>query len=266
MLTNRLHMVKIREVVVHSEPLRTLTFDGGFDAQPGQFVMVWVPGVDEVPMALSSIREPKAVTLQVMGEATRAMAGMREGDVLGVRGPYGNTFTRVGDRVLFVGGGTGMASIVAAVESPAFRDAEVRVAQGARTADYLLFGDRCEAAGAEVLVATDDGSKGHHGFVTDIVEEIVDAASCDQIITCGPEIMMKKVVDMAMAADIPVWASLERVMKCGFGVCDACSMGPILVCRDGPILRGEDLAGNAHFGRYRRDHSGALVPLWDGGD
>lgn len=257
-------MVRVEDVVVHSERIRTLTFQGGFEALPGQFVMVWVPGVDEIPMGLSSIGEPKAITLRVMGDATKAMAAMEPGDVLGVRGPYGNTFSRDGDRVLFAGGGTGMVSVVTAVESPAFRGAEVTAAIGARTGADLLFVDRCAAAGAEVLVATDDGSRGHHGFVTDLVAEVLDGGDTDQVIACGPEPMMVKVVEMALAAHVPVYASLERVMRCGFGVCDACSMGGLLVCRDGPIFPGKVLAENPHFGRYRRDHSGSLVPL-DGG-
>jgi len=107
-------------------------------------------------------------------------------------------------------------------------------------------------------VATDDGSRGHHGFVTDLLD---DALQCDVVYTCGPEPMMKKVLDWSLQHDMAMQASLERYMKCGIGICDACAIDGHHVCRDGPVFSRGTLAAMEDFGRRKRAPSGRRVPL-----
>ena len=152
-----------------------------------------------------------------------------------------------------------MASMIAAIEAFAQQGARVVTAVGARTAAELLFVERANSAG-EVHIATDDGSRGFAGFAPALAEKLVDREKFDQILTCGPERMMKAVVDLAKKRGIPVQASVERYMKCGIGICDACSLDDQLVCLDGPIFTAEQLERFEEFGKFRRDKSGRRVP------
>lgn len=224
------------------------------EAQPGQFVMVWIPGVDEIPMSLSVIGDRQAITVEATGEATQALHAMREGDKIGIRGPYGQGFTLYGNNHLFVAGGTGAAPLLPLIQ----QSSNATVLLGAQTADRLLFPD--EIAGSAALqVATDDGSRGHHGFVTDLLTD--DMAGYDGVYTCGPEPMMKKVLDWSQEPGVALEASLERYMKCGIGLCDACAIDGLHVCRDGPVFTGEVLASLDDFGRRKRAPSGKSVRL-----
>lgn len=255
-----LEIVPLTDVVREVHHTLTYRFRARFGGGPGQFVMVWIPGYDELPMALSYLGEEKGITVHAYGDATKAFTAFKPGDLIGVRGPFGNTFQVRGDRVLCVAGGTGMASIIAAIE--AFRDAgsEVVTVLGAKSADELIFEGRAQKCG-EVHIATDDGTRGFHGLVPALAKKILDHERFDMVATCGPERMMKAVVDLANDRAIPSQASLERYMKCGIGICDACAFDDYLVCADGPVFSGTQLAKSYDFGRFRRDASGRRIPV-----
>ena len=255
--------VRVLEVVPETATQCTVRLDWTPVALPGQFVMVWLPGVDEVPMALSYIDGSAGITVQRVGEATEALCGLSTGDLVGVRGPLGRGFTLEGEaRHLLVGGGNGTASLAPLAEVLVGRGAEVHVAIGARTRDELPFESRFEAMGcAGVHVATDDGSKGFSGFASELAEELLDAHAFDRVCTCGPELMMRKVAEACWERSLPVEASLERYMKCAVGLCDACAFGPFLVCRDGPVFDSAQLRAVEDFGRFRRDPSGLKEPF-----
>jgi len=255
----KFEVVPILELVRETPTTMTYRFRGDFGGQPGQFLMVWIPRYDELPMALSYMGAVKGITVHDYGDATHAFATFSAGDRIGVRGPYGNAFRLEGEKVFAVGGGSGMASMIAAIEAFAQQGARVVTAVGARTAAELLFVERANSAG-EVHIATDDGSRGFAGFAPALAEKLVDREKFDQILTCGPERMMKAVVDLAKKRDIPVQASVERYMKCGIGICDACSLDDQLVCLDGPIFTAEQLERFEEFGKFRRDKSGRRVP------
>lgn len=255
----KFEVVPILELVRESHHTMTYRFRGDFGGQPGQFLMVWIPRYDELPMAMSYLGAVKGITVQDYGDATHAFATFSAGDQIGVRGPYGNVFRLQGEKVLAVGGGSGMASIIAAIEAFAQQGAQVVTAVGAKSAKELLFVDRANSAG-EVHIATDDGSRGFTGFAPALAEKLVGREKFDLVITCGPEKMLKAVADLAKKQNIPVQASLERYMKCGIGICDACSVDSQLVCLDGPIFTGEQLEGFEDFGRFRRDKSGRRIP------
>lgn len=244
----------------------TIVLDWAPRVRPGQFVMVWIPGVDEVPMGFSRVSPSAAITVQRMGEATEALCALSPGDRVGVRGPLGRGFATLPDEaVLLVGGGNGTAPLVPLAETLVSEGCTVTVAVGARTADELLFVPRLEeVTGRPVLVATDDGTEGHHGFVTQLAEGHMDDAAPQRVYTCGPEVMMRKVADACWQRDIPFQASLERYMKCGVGLCDACAAGALLVCRDGPVFDGDALIDVPDFGSFRRGPSGQVAPFHTG--
>ncbi len=259
MASRPIQVVPLEDVVAESPDTKTYRFRAALAARPGQFVMVWIPRHDEVPMALSYLGDVQGITVRAYGDATRALAAeARKGYRIGVRGPYGKPFAIEGRRVLAVAGGVGVASVIAAIEAYAAAGAHIETALGARTKAELTFLERLRRAGP-VHVSTDDGSEGFHGFVSEVAAKRLAEDPFDMVLTCGPEVMMKKVVDAANARGVPVQASLERYMKCGIGICDACAFDDQLVCVDGPVFRGDVLAASEDFGRWRRNISGQRV-------
>ena len=256
----KLEIVPFEEIVKEVHDASTFRFRASFDGSPGQFIMVWIPGHDEVPMALSYLGDLKGITVRAYGDATKALLASKPGDWVGVRGPYGNTFRLEGLHVLCVAGGVGIASLIAAIEGFSDRGAKVATVLAAKTAEELIFEERCEEAG-EVHIATDDGTRGFHGLAPALAKRVVGQHPFEMVATCGPEPMMKAVVDLCRERKIACQASVERFMKCGIGICDACVMDDVLVCRDGPVFTGEELAKSRDFGKFRRDESGRRVPL-----
>ncbi len=246
----------------HQETPSTVTLRFSYPpaAVPGQFVMLWIPGDDELPMSLSYVDgAAKGVTVKAMGETSRHVQGLRAGDQVGIRGPYGNAFDLSPRRILIVAGGSGAAVLAPAAEHARKKGAAVTVALGAVTGAELLFAERFRAMGAEVYEATDDGSVGTRGFVTQLANQLLERAAFDAIWTCGPEAMMRKVVDAAAPRNTPVVLALERHMKCALGLCDACAIGPYHVCIDGPVFPAERIASLPEFGGFQRDASGRRI-------
>ncbi len=255
-------IVEVSDRVVETPSTVTLRFPYAPTADPGQFVMVWVPGDDELPMSLAYTDGPsKGITVKAMGDTSRRIQSIRPGTPLGIRGPYGNRFDLSPQRVLVVGGGSGAAVLAPAAERAIDRGARVTVALGATGAPELLFRRRFEEMGARLEIATDDGSEGSRGFVTSVAERLLTTEPFDAVWTCGPEAMMAKVARAAAPRGVPVFCSVERHMKCALGMCDACALGPLHVCVDGPVFPAERLLPLEEFGRWHRDPSGRRVPF-----
>jgi dihydroorotate dehydrogenase electron transfer subunit len=254
-------IIEISERVVETPSTVTLRFRYAPTAGPGQFVMIWIPGDDELPMSLSYTGDPKGVTIKAMGSTSRATLSIPVGTLVGIRGPYGNRFDLSPRRILVVGGGSGTAVLAPAAEAAAQRGSTIVSALGATTAPELLFVERMKAISETVEVATDDGSLGHHGYVTDLSRRLLSEQPFDAVWTCGPEVMMKKVISAADERRVPAFCSMERQMKCAMGMCDACALGPYHVCTDGPVFPAQWLTAIPEFGRTKRDSSGRRVPL-----
>jgi dihydroorotate dehydrogenase electron transfer subunit len=251
-----LSAVRVTQKVRENDLVTTLRFDYPAHAMPGQFVMAWLPGVDEVPMSLSYLGDEKGITVKMIGEATKALASLDVGDRIGIRGPYGNGFSVdfPGKRVLIVGGGTGIAPLAALAENINLKVGSIFIA-GAREMRELFMLDRIEDAADDLLVCTDDGSTGTKGFASDLAKEAIKDG-IDAVLTCGPEPMMEKIIAAANHHKIPVQASLERHMKCGIGICDSCSINGYQVCKDGPVFNGKTLAQLDEFNKVKRTPSG----------
>jgi NAD(P)H-flavin reductase len=234
----------------------TLTLEGtdggGPPIAPGQFVMVYVFGVGEVPISVSGATGragPVVLTVRAVGAVTRAICASEPGAVLGLRGPFGTAWPIAdagGSDVVVVAGGIGLAPLRPVILHALERRAEygeVALLYGARTPGDLLFprellGWRGAAA---VDVTVDAAGAGWHGRVG-VVTKLFTGASFDPAsavaFVCGPEIMMRFAVrtllDRGVAAD-RIHVSLERNMRCGLGHCGHCQLGPTLICRDGPV-------------------------------
>ncbi|UCE39674.1 MAG: dihydroorotate dehydrogenase electron transfer subunit [Thermoplasmata archaeon] len=254
-------IVKILDIVEENPDVKTIFFEDDFEAYPGQFVMVWIPSVDEVPMSVSYLGEKKGITVKNVGKATSSLCKLKPGDKIGIRGPHGTFFEATGDSLLVVAGGIGIAPLAPLMENAHNIGKQITLAFGAKSKSELLFINRLKGCSRELNISTDDGSLGFHGFVSDLVEDILKKQSFDEILCCGPEIMIKKIADLAKLNGIPLQASLERYMKCGVGICDSCAIDGFHVCIDGPVFSGKILSELADFGRFRRDACGRRVEL-----
>ena len=252
-------ITKITGAEAENKDVKTLLFDYPKKTIPGQFFMIWIPDVDEIPMSVSYIHEKtKSITFRRVGEATNALFNLKKGDKIGVRGPYGNGFQIKGDRLLFVGGGTGIATLAPSVEKATEEDISSTVILGVKNKDELFFEDRLKSCKAEMYVSTDDGSKGYKGLASDLAVELLNKNKYDSVLTCGPEIMMKKLMDTSKS--ISFQASLERYMKCGIGLCGQCCVGKGLrACVEGPVFNNRTLKDVEDFGVYKRDASGRKI-------
>lgn len=261
--------VRISKVIEENSKVRTILFEQGAistHSKPGQFLMVWVPGIDEIPMSVTFMDYPTVgITVVPVGEATEILASLKEGQWLGVRGPFGNGFD-IGGRALVVGGGSGLAALRPVIRQltfsrPGHIEYQHTLIMAAKTESELFFYEEFKYLGINIEIATDDGSAGFKGLATELAEQLVNKYDFSIIYTCGPELMMKGLFELAKRKEMQIQASLERFMKCGCGICGTCAMDPTgdLVCVEGPVFTGEKLAELTEFGSYHRDATGFKV-------
>jgi dihydroorotate dehydrogenase electron transfer subunit len=267
---NRMRIVEIVDAKKENPTVKTFTFVDKLcgKAEPGQFVMVWIPGVDEIPMSLSAISAEglSSITVNGIGEASRALNQKEKGDQIGIRGPFGNGFVPVGGNVMVVGGGTGLAPLMPLTEKLVKVVDKVTLMSGVKCRDNLVFLDRTNdilsGVDSETVFTTEDGSYGIECLVVEQVEKKLKKEKFDMIYTCGPEQMMYNIFLLAEQHNVPLQASLERIMRCAIGLCGSCQIGKLRVCKDGPVLTSEQLRSvKEEFGKFQLDFTGKRVKL-----
>jgi dihydroorotate dehydrogenase electron transfer subunit len=238
-----------------------LACEGWPGAAPGQFVMLspgfetGAPRFDPLlprPMAVfcSSVSESCfEVRYKIAGRGTRLLASAREGDPIACVGPLGKGFPipAIAGEAVLVGGGTGIASLYELARLLG-QQRPTRVLLGARTRhDLMAETEFRELSGVELDLATEDGSAGQRGLVTELLAAGLGDAGVAAVYACGPARMMAKASELCAHNAIPCFVSLENHMACGFGVCLGCAVprgegGFALVCRDGPVFPGGEVA------------------------
>ncbi|MBS3816803.1 MAG: dihydroorotate dehydrogenase electron transfer subunit [Candidatus Thermoplasmatota archaeon] len=256
-----MEIVEIEKIRNETPTIKSFFFDWGKDFEPGQFVMFWIPGRDEIPMVPSREGDQDRITVKKRGDSTAFLHRNTEAeDKIGIRGPYGNGYSLDGEKILAVMGGSGGASLISAITRAVEDGKEVHSCIGAETEEELLFREELSDS-TRLHIATEDGSAGKECFVTELAADVMEEEDIDLVLTCGPEVMMKKVVDLCLEKGIKVQASLERYMKCGIGICDSCTIDGKQVCKDGPIFKGEELDRMEEFGRFERAKDGRLKEI-----
>ncbi len=256
-------MVRVLEVRRDTPSVSTLVLDKKVRPEYGQFFMLWIAGAGEKPYVCSRSGGNMEVTVKRTGPFSEQLAAIKKGDIVGIRGPYGNGHFQVtGRKPCFVAGGLGIVPLLPVIEG--MRDAAkgAYVILGAKTAKELIHLERVKKTGAEIHVATDDGSAGDQGFPPELFLKTLAGKNFDQVLCCGPEVMMYQILSIVLEKKIPAQFSLERYMKCGIGICGSCALDPtgLLVCRDGPVFRAEQLRGT-EFGKHRRDAAGSKTKI-----
>ena len=269
---NHPYICTIERVVDETPTVRTLYFHDEVlaNVKPGQFAMIWIPGVNELPMSvmISEKKDEAGLTVRKRGESSTALYNLKIGDKIGVRGPYGNSFEITNGKILLIGGGTGLVPLMRLIKysNPDWTTNQMTVIMGSKTKEEVFFEDisnkmLTHSQNPQIIPVTEDGSYGEKGYVTDVLEKLLEENTYDAIYTCGPELMMHKVVKLANEKGIFVQASLERMMKCGVGICGSCCVNEDLVCRDGTVFDGQYLAKNTEFGHFERTKSGILEKI-----
>ncbi len=267
MTTKLPQFYEITEIRDETPTIKTFVFLAPAIAQKaraGQFLMVLLPNIDEIPISVACADSSSGIielAIAKVGDCTSKIHELREGDTLGLRGPYGNGFdvSYELESAWLVAGGCGAAPLRFLAEELKEKGVHVTSFLGARSREHLLYVEHFRKVG-EVRIATDDGSAGFKGFVTDLLKEELRKEKPDMIFTCGPEIMMRKVCEIAAAQNIPVQASIERIVKCARGACGACDIFGFRVCKDGPVFDGKFLL-KTEFGRWKRDKSGKRIAI-----
>ena len=229
-----------------ADDLSILTFDRKIDIKPGEFIFVWIPGQGEKPFSVLS-DDPFSLVVIDLGYFTNRLVQLEVGTEVFVRGPYGIAVTPPDKaRIMAVSGGTGLAAVYQIA-----RDCgNTEVFLGARSKDRLYFIDECRAC-STVHVATDDGSQGHHGLVTEMLRERLEGMTPEQtaellFYNCGPEAMVRAAVavEKEFCTANRIFNAIDYVTKCGVGICGSCHCPDgRRSCVDGPFLEAADGSG-----------------------
>jgi dihydroorotate dehydrogenase electron transfer subunit len=265
---NRPRTARILNVKTESPTVKTFTFKDKqcAKAKSGQFLMLWIPKVDEIPLSILDAEKDGTVAVAVkkVGEATNALHSKKVGEIIGIRGPFGNNFTLKKGKILMVGGGTGIVPLLFLAKQLKSKVKGLVFVIGAKNKEELLFIDKLEdiCSKGNVVATTEDGSYGLKSLVTTPLETLLKEERFDMIYACGPEQMVRKVFDLAEKHETALEASLERLMRCAIGLCGSCVVGKYHVCRDGPIFTAEQLREvKSEFGISKRDFDGKKIPL-----
>ncbi len=240
----------IDEVVEHGPGLKSfiIRIDGFSDTQPGQFIMLWIPGYEEIPLSPSYYGDGLIrLTIRERGPTTRKIHGMEAGEPVFIRGPYGTGFNLSRRaRYLLVGGGYGAAPIIYAGHILHGKGFESMYIEGVKSMEYALYPEEASRLGMESILVTEDGSSGYEGLVTDYVEKYI--GEYDVVLGCGPEPMIKRLIEICIEEDIECQVSMERLIKCGVGICGSCVLEGtgLLVCRDGPVFKAKSLVESGY--------------------
>ena len=230
-----------------------------YSFRPGQFNMLYVPGVGEAAISISSDpadRSQIGHTVRFVGNVTRAIGSLRAGDTLGLRGPFGSCWPLdaiAGKDVFIACGGIGLPPLRPAlchIARHRERYGKVTLLYGARTPSELMYRQEYDAwrkAGIEIEISVDRADQswtGRVGVVPMWFYQLRIDPKTTAVLTCGPEVMIRFVIFEALARRVPpdqIFVSLERNMKCGQGACGHCQIGPYFICRDGPVFAFDEL-------------------------
>lgn len=256
--------IPIKKIIIETPHVKTFVFEHQLNSKPGQFVNLWIPRVDEKPMSIAYDGGKEFwVTMFAVGNFSSKMHTLKVGDLVGVRGPYGSHFTfKKGQRLVMMAGGYGAAPLYYLTTQAIKQGCKVDFVVGARSKIHLLYLNRIKKLkNVKLHVATDDGSVGFKGYNTLILEKLIAetksarAKEIDSVYGCGPELMLKKISNICAKNKIDAQVSIERYMKCGFGVCGQCCVDPTgeRMCMEGPVVRNQHARKITEFGVFHRD-------------
>jgi len=254
-------IIKISKIIDEGSNFKTFVFDFDLKAKPGQYIMLWMPGVNLKPFSICwQTKKQFALTVLKVGAYTQKLFELNTGDQLGFLGPYGTSYDLNNDKkkILIMGGGSGLASVVFLAQAAREQNMEVDFLLAAKTKEQIIFEDWLTNIGVNVFHRFKD-DKYERAF--DIFKDLSNKNQYDAWYACGPELLLKKIVNLSLKKDIFCQVSLERYMKCGIGVCGSCCVDPlgICLCQTGPVVNNHFADKITEFSKYHRNAAGDKV-------
>lgn len=242
---------------------------------PGQFYMLNYYGCQK-PFSVSNYKKENhdyiiiGFTIEDRGQCSKSMVNAKKGEYFGLTGPLGNGFkTNEYKKFLLIAGGVGIGPILFLGNHIAFKGKDSDLIIGERNNDRIIYHEEINNLKTSInlpcTIYTDDGSFGIKGFPTDCLEEKLKNKKYDTAYICGPEIMMKKAIDIIKEyiPETDIQICMERYMKCGLGLCGSCTLDDMgdRVCIEGPVFNYSVLKKSKEFGNYKRDGYGIITKI-----
>lgn len=264
---NNFLVIQIKKIISENSETKTFCFQRGLMSKAGQFVMLWVPGIGQKPFSITYDNGNEFwLTILQRGQVTRALFELKAGDYVGIAGPYGTNFSIDPNfDYIAVAGGYGVAPLRLFAEQAALVNIRIDFCLGAKNQDSLILVNYLKKIpGLKLFIATDDGSKGYHGYVTELLPQLlatdhkIKNVRKKKVVVCGPELMGKAALDLCNYYHTACEISIERYIKCGVGVCGQCAVDGlgICLCKEGPVVSRHIANQITEFGYYARDKSG----------
>ncbi len=258
-------MLPIKKIVPENNRVKSFYFNYKLNAKPGQFVMLWLPGYEEKPFGVVVVsKNTFLLSVAKVGRTTARLHELKEEDKVGIRGPYGSSFSLPAKKgkIALVAGGYGMIPLGFLAKQAAAKGYRVDILLGAKTKqELLIYSFLKKQPKIKILISTDDGSSGFKGYVTELFKNYLVKNKPRKVYIVGPEIMEFKTVEICREKKLAHEVSLERYIKCGFGICGQCcvdSLG-LRMCVEGPVVKDKILSQIEEFGKYYRDTSGKII-------
>lgn len=254
-----------RDTASYALKIRNKAIQKSYRFMPGQFNMLYMPGIGEAPISISSAPGDHDLmhTIRMAGDVTTALSKLKYGDVLGMRGPFGNGWPlhEIADNnLIIISGGVGIAPLRSVLRhilgersgSPAKKhSARHTLLYGAKTPKDIVFKNEFPRyrEAFDIFLSVDKADpevywRGDVGLVTSLLSKVTFNPSRTIVFLCGPEVMMQNVVHELLKRGLTedkIFLSVERNMNCGMGLCGHCFLGPRFVCKDGPVFRFSDI-------------------------
>ncbi len=252
---------KVIDFFRETSDIFTLTVAMAIKHEPGQFVQVSVPGIGEAPISIcSDSREFIQLNVREVGNVTRALANLKKGDSILIRGPYGHGYPMEqlkGNNIVIIGGGCGVAplkGVISYIENHRKDYKDIMLFLGYRSQDDILFKRELKEwkSKYQLQVTIDKSTSGDAcydfkvGFITDALKSAVMDNQNKVVFVCGPPVMMKYVIGILEQKgfhDDQIFVSAERMMSCAIGICCHCMIRDKFTCVDGPVFRYDSIKG-----------------------
>lgn len=269
-------ILPVQKIIQETARVKSFYFNYCFKAKPGQFIMVWLPKHDEKPFGVIVKNKSQfLISAANVGKTTHFLHQIKEGDKLGIRGPYGSYFKLPAGKpkIILIAGGYGMAPLAALAKKALDAGYKVDILIGAKTKKDLLIYSWLKNKKIKYYISTDDGSLGFSGLVTDLFIDYLKKNTVENKHACslqemyvyivGPELMEKKIAEICYQNKIPFQLSIERYIKCAVGICGQCCVDSEgwRMCVEGPVINYKKLKKISEFGKYKRIASGAVQTL-----
>ncbi len=243
-------VIPIKKIVDETGYMRSFYFERYFVASPGQFIMLWLPGIDMKPFSISYMDDTYfAITVCKVGRFTQELFTKQVDDCVGIQGPYGTAFALQGNDIALVGGGYGIALLSFLADALQQMGKRIFFIAGVAKGQMHLFQERQN-------ITYCLGTHGRQGSASEEFRKII--CTVDMVYTAGPEMMMKEITTTCHEYHIAYQIFLERYIKCGIGICGQCVVDPDAkrVCSEGPVFGDADVTSMSEFGNYKRNASG----------